>query len=108
ERCVQVEADGVTLAVDLARADLLMESEVQRFAEPVERGTPNGRRYYRLTPGSVGAGRDRGLTPAALEHWFLQRSGGPLSAAARLLLTGAGEPALALRRLLVLNVPTPE
>ncbi len=33
ERCVEVEPDGVTLNVDLVRSDLLLEIEVQRFAE---------------------------------------------------------------------------
>ena len=33
EQCVEVEVDGVTLNVDLVRSDLLLEIEVQRFAE---------------------------------------------------------------------------
>src|SRR5205085_2115239 len=44
EKCVEVEADGVTLTVDLARSDLLLESEVQRFAEPAVGSVPPGRR----------------------------------------------------------------
>ena len=49
ERCVDVEADGVTLNVDLARSDLLLETEVQRFAEPI--ASPNqARRVLSLDP----------------------------------------------------------
>jgi hypothetical protein len=33
EKCVGIEDDGVTLSVDLARSDLLLETEVPRFAD---------------------------------------------------------------------------
>ncbi len=108
EKCVEVEADGVTLSIDLARSDLLLETEVQRFAEPVERHGVTGRRFYRLTPASVGASRDNGLSLLGLEAWSQQRSGQPLSAAARLLLAGADLPPLSLKRLLVLHAPSAE
>jgi hypothetical protein len=108
ERCVEVEADGVTLSVDLARSDLMLETEVRRFAEPFERPGAGGRRFYRLTPASVAAARANGLTVAALEGWFLQRGGQLLSPAARLLLGGPEFGALPLRRLLVLYAPSPE
>jgi hypothetical protein len=108
EKCVTVEADGVTLTIDLGRADLLLESEVQRFAEPVRQEHANGRRQYRLTPASAAACREAGLSPAALEAWFQQRSGQPLPAAVRLLLAGPELSPPDLRRLLVLNVASPE
>jgi hypothetical protein len=104
EKCVAVESDGVTLTIDLARSDRLLETELQRFAEAQDRGAVNGRRQYRLTPESVTAGRDSGFGINALEHWFLQRSGQPLSAAARLMLHGGQVPPLVLRRQLVLHV----
>jgi hypothetical protein len=108
ERCVAVEADGVTLGIDLARSDLLLETEVGRFAEPVQRGGVSGRRFYRLTPASVAAARANGLSLQTLEGWFLQRTGQPLSAAGRLLLVGGQVGPLALRRLLVLYAPSAE
>jgi hypothetical protein len=118
DRCVEVEADGVTLKVDLARSDLLLESEVQRFAEALPGHGPgyaragsesaNGRRQYRLTPESLAVGRAGGLSINYLENWFVQRTGQALSPAARLLLAGSDTPALALRRLHVLNVPAEE
>jgi hypothetical protein len=108
EKCVEVEADGVTLAVDLARSDLLLESEVLRFAELAEREGVTGRRFYRLTPASVAAGRANGVTLPGLEAWFGQRTGRPLSPAGRLLLSGPELGALPLRRLLVLHAPSEE
>jgi hypothetical protein len=117
EKCVDIEADGVTLTIDLARSDLLLETEVRRFAEPVsagpgagrsERELLNGRRQYRLTPASLSAGRNSGLSLTNLENWFLQRAGQPLSAAGRLLLTGDEVSPLEMRRLQILSVPSSE
>jgi hypothetical protein len=108
ERCVEVEPDGVTLSVDLARSDLLIETEVRRFAEAVERPGGNGRRAYRLTPASLASGREHGVSPNELESWFVQRCGQVLSPAARLLLVGPQVPPLELRRLQVLYVPSAE
>jgi hypothetical protein len=82
ERCVSVESDGVTLSVDLARSDLLLETEAPRFAELIARSAPNGRRQYRLTPSSLAGARAAGWSLPMLEQWFQQRTGGPLTAAA--------------------------
>jgi hypothetical protein len=108
EQCVTVEPDGVTLTVDLARSDLLMETELPRFAELIGRPGNDGRRQYRLTPASLTAARASGFGLATLEAWFQQRSGQPLSPAARLLLTGADLQAPRLLHHLVLHVPSEE
>jgi hypothetical protein len=108
ERCVEVEADGVTLAVDLGRSDLLIETEIGRFAEPLERTGNHARRHYRLTPESLAAGRDSGLSLQQLETWFVQRSGLPLPPAVKLLFSGSQVSPYELRRLTVLLVPTAE
>jgi hypothetical protein len=108
EKCVEVDVDGVTLAVDLAKSDLLIETEVRRFAEMLDRPGSNGRRYYRVTPASLGQGRERGLSLQALETWFQQRSGEALPAAAKLIFTGSQLSPYELRRLVVLHVPTAE
>lgn len=108
ERCVEVEDDGVTLAVDLARSDLLLETELHRFAEPLDGATVNGCRRFRLTPASLAAGRSTGLDPALLEEWFQQRSGRPLSPAARLLLQGGAVPPLTAQPRMVIRVATAE
>jgi hypothetical protein len=104
ERCIEVEADGVTLSVDPSRSDLLLECELPRFAEPLERASPNGRRSYRLTPASLSAARSGGFGLNALEAWFHQRAGRSLTPAARLLLTASEQPAPELKRYLVLEV----
>jgi len=108
ERCVTVEADGVSLTVDPTRSDLLLETEMPRFAELVPGPTSNGRRQYRLTPGSLGAGREGGMTAATLDEWFHQRTGQFLPPAARLLLTGAQAPPPALKQHLVLHLESEE
>ncbi|HEY7310972.1 MAG TPA: helicase-associated domain-containing protein [Gemmataceae bacterium] len=108
EKCVHVESDGVTLSVDLARSDLLLETELPRFAELVGGSSANGRRPYRLTPESLRAGRSGGMALTALEIWFRQRTGQPLPAAARLLMTAGQAEVPQLRRHLVLHVAAEE
>jgi hypothetical protein len=108
ERCVSVEADGVTLIVDLAKSDLLLETEIPRFADLVDRAGANGRRVYRLTPESMGRAREGGWTLPALESWFFQRVGQPASPAAKLLLAAAMVDPPTLRTHLVLHVANAE
>jgi hypothetical protein len=108
ERCVEVEPDGVTLTIDLTRSDLLLETELPRFAEPLPRPSTNGRRQYRLTPASLASAKEGGLNLPLLELWFTQRTGLPVPAAARLLLTAPQLPAPELRRHLVLHAATEE
>jgi hypothetical protein len=107
EKCVEVDADGVTLSVDPARSDLLIETEVLRLAEPLER-SDGGRRWYQMTPATLAAAREAGMTLAALEQWFSQRSGADLPPAARLLFGAGPETPMGLQRCLVLRAPTPE
>jgi hypothetical protein len=107
ERCVAVAADGLTLTVDVARSDLLLETELPHFAEPARPGG-DGRRTYRLTPASLAAARASGLTVPVLESWFQQRTGQPLTPAARLLLGAAQGPPPRLERHLVLHVASEE
>ena len=108
ERCVTVEPDGVTLTVDLARSDLLLETELPRFAELLDRPTANGRRQYRLTPASLGAARAGGMGLPTLEVWFHQRTGQTAPPAARLLMAGAETSPAHFQRHLVLHVAAEE
>jgi hypothetical protein len=108
EKCVEVDSDGVTLGIDLAKSDLLIETEVRRFAELLDRPGTNGRRYYRVTPVSLGQGRDSGLNLQTLETWFQQRTGLPLPAATKLIFSGSQLEPYELKRLVILNVPTTE
>jgi hypothetical protein len=112
EKCVEVEQDGVTLSVDLARSDLLLETELLRFAEPLAPPLPSGeapgvragRRQYRVTPTSILTARQQGATLAHLQTWFVQRTGLPISAAVQLLISGPDVAPVELRRRLVLHV----
>ena len=72
ERCVEVELDGVTLSVDLSRSDLMLDTELQRFAEPVDaKVTNNNRSQYRITPATILARQPLTLCIWAwLSHWF--------------------------------------
>ena len=108
ERCVEVDDDGVTLAIDLAKSDLLIDTEVRRFAEPLEVHNSNGRSRYRVTPTSLMQGRDSGVSLQTLETWFLQRSGNQVPAATKMLYLGSQLSPYALRRPVVLQVPTAE
>jgi hypothetical protein len=106
EKCVEVEDDGVTLVVDGARSDLLLETELPRLAERLD-GPATGPRRYRLTPASLAAACEGGWSAESLETWFLQRTGDALPPAARLLLLGDRTGAARLRRRLVVYVPGP-
>jgi len=108
ERCVTVEPDGVTLSIDVARSDLLLETEVPRFAELLAGTTSNGKRQYRLTPTSLSAARAGGLLLSTLEGWCQQRAGQPLPAAARMLLVAGQLPPPQFERHLVLQVASAE
>jgi hypothetical protein len=108
ERCVTVEPDGVTLTIDLGRSDLLLETELTRFAAPSQRASLNGRRQYLLTPESLAAARETGMSVMDLEAWFQMRTGLGLSPAARLLFGEQPAAPAELRRELVLRVASPE
>jgi hypothetical protein len=108
ERCVDVESDGVTLNVDLARSDLLLETELQRFAVLLQRPAGPGRRLYQLTPTSIASARDQGITLSYLETWFQQRTGTSVSPAARLLMAGPDAVPLELQPRLILYTGSEE
>ena len=115
EACVDVEADGVTLSLDLGRSDLLVDAELARFAdeEPV-RSRPDGssapRRSFTVSPPSLARAAENGMTVAQLAKWFAQRTGGEMPSAIRLLLHAAtpGVGPFPTRRPIVMTVPSPE
>jgi hypothetical protein len=107
DKCVSIGADGVTLSIDLAKSDLMLETELSRFAEPAARGDRNGHCQFRLTPASLAAARASGFHEQKLEEWFLQRTGQPPSPAARLLLNGDRAQPLTISHQLVLHVAEP-
>ena len=106
EQCLHVADDGLTLTVDASRSDLLLETELMGVTEPVS-STPD-RRTFRFTRASLRKALESGQSLASLDEWMQQRSGKPLSAAAKLLAAPAESAAMQLRPCLVLQTPTPE
>jgi hypothetical protein len=114
EPCVDVEPDGVTLTLDLARSDLLVDAELARFADE-QAGTaqpwpPGPRRRFVVSSDSLARGAESGLTPALLAHWFRRRTGGEIPPAIRLLLAARASRVapLTTSRPLVLHAPSSE
>jgi len=108
ERCVEVNGDGLTVTVNEHKSDLLLTSELRRFAEPLPATGTDDRPRYRMTPATLAAARTQGWDTKALNTWFLRRSGDALSATAKLLLAGNEAPASRLEQMTVLRVPTAE
>ncbi|HSQ57646.1 MAG TPA: helicase-associated domain-containing protein [Gemmata sp.] len=106
QRCVAVDEDGVTLTVDAAAADLLLDAEIGRFAVPlpVEPAAP---RRFRLSAEHLRKAAASAGFPD-IDNWFIERTGHPLSAAGRLLLLGAQAAPLTASRLLVVRFPSSE
>lgn len=114
EACVQVEADGVTLLLDMARSDLLVDAEIARFADetapPPRAGSSvaSPRRRFVVTPASIARGCEAGLTATSFAQWFARRTGHPTPPALRLLIaaqTARLDP-LETSRPLVLHTPS--
>jgi hypothetical protein len=113
EACMLVEPDGVSMALDPARSDLLIDAELARFADELPahgRAVEPARRRFVVTSASLRRGLDRGLTPQDLADWYARRTGGDIPPAVRLLLTPTGSrvPTLKAARMLVLTLPNPE
>jgi hypothetical protein len=108
ERCVEVNGDGLTVTVNEHKSDLLLVSELRRFAEPLATSGTDERPRYRMTPATLAAARSQGWDVKALNTWFLRRSGDELSATAKLLLAGEEAPPSRLEQVTVLRVPTAE
>ena len=106
QRCVSFGEDGVTLTVDPAAADLLLDVEIGRFAEPLPTESLAPRRF-RLTPERLRRAAEA-LTLPATDAWFADRAGQPLSPAGRLFVLGPQADPLAAMRLLVVRLPSEE
>ena len=117
DRCVAVEADGVTLALDPSRSDLLIDAELARIADELppsrssraEAASPGGRRYV-VSAGSLARAAELGITPAQIAEWFVRRTGMPPPPAIKLVLrsTSATRTVLNTRRMIVLSAPSPD
>ncbi len=117
EKCVLIEPDGVTLALDPTRSDLLIDPELARIADELPRANP-GRvldsgplaRRYVVSATSIARATDLGVTPAQIADWFVRRTGSAPSPAIKLLLgSNSSSPRiLKARRTLVLHVTSAE
>lgn len=113
EACLETEADGVTLGLDLGRSDLLVDAELARFADelPLEpaRGAPgNPRRRFRVSSASLARGTENGMTASVLASWYVRRTGADMPPAVRLLLQASQSRVapFGTSRLLVLRTPS--
>lgn len=107
QKCVTVADDGVTLTIDAAQADLLLEAEIGRFAE-ADPSTSPGPRRFRVTPQTLRRAAEQGYTVADIDTWFVERTGAPLSAAGRLFLMAPQMPVPSAERLLVVQFASEE
>lgn len=105
QQCLTVADDGVTLTVDPARSDLLLEAEIGRLADPVT-DDPPGVRRFRISPTSLKRALTTGLTLTDLDAWFRGRTGHPLTPAGRLFTVGPQLPPPAAGRVLVVELPS--
>ncbi len=111
ESCVEVEPDGLTLALDPSRSDLLVEGELGRFADPLPVETSgNPRRRYRLTHESLGEALASGFGETALIRWFRDRADAELPPAVALMIHARlqDQQPLRTRTVVVLQTPSPE
>ncbi len=117
EVCVTVDHDGVTLTLDPARADLLVDAELAQFADPVavperssgQSGASQPRRFL-ITGESLQRAISRGMSAARLSEWFERRAGKPTPASVQLLLLANSSrvPKLKAATIVVLSLPTPD
>ncbi len=103
----------MTLSLDPARSDLLVDAELSRFADeaptdPAAGGQPHGpaRRRFVITSLSLRRGSSRGMTAAQLNEWYSRRTGAEIPPAVKLLLAvrSSQVPPLRPTRMLVLTV----
>jgi hypothetical protein len=107
-KCVSVADDGVTLTIDVPRADLLLDAELERFAIPGTTVNDAAHRVYRLTLESLRRARELGVALSFLEDWFARRTGAETPPAVRLLFSAGDLPPLAAEECLVLTTATQE
>ncbi len=117
EVCVTVEPDGVTLVLDPARADLLVDAELALFADAMpaperisaQSASSLARRFV-ITSDSLQRGVTRGMASARLSEWFERRAGRPTPPSVQLLLMAGSSqvPKLKAAKIVVLTLPSAE
>ena len=107
QQCVSIAQDGVTLTLDAAQSDLLLEAEIIRIADTITGDPPSVRRFL-LTPSSLKRAASFGFSLNDLDTWFHTRAGEPLPAAARLFVMGPIVTSPTFARHLVVRLPSKE
>lgn len=108
DACVTSEGDDTTLIVDLSRSDLLLDTELSRFAEPSPTPAGPGKKAWRVTPETLQAARQGGMSWAQFEEWYRQRTGQSPPAVVRLLYFANGLAPFPVRRHTVVHLPDSE
>lgn len=106
QQCVTVADDGITLMVDAAQSDLLLEAEIGKLADPVAGEATV--RTYRLTPETLQRAFASGMTLDDLDRWFLERTGDRLTPAGRLFVIGPQLTRPVAAQKLVIQLSTPD
>ena len=115
--CVTVDPDGVTLVLDPARADLLVDAELARFADPIPfpeqaqvHAASRAERRFLITGASLERGISHGKSTERLNAWFERRTGGKISPSVQLLLAAKSTRGAHMKaaRKVVLTLPAPE
>ncbi len=104
-KCVQVEPDGITLRVDTAQADLLLETEITRIAElRVEQS--GSYRQFEVTPPKLCSALAGGWNLAEIETWFFNRTGHEMPASSKLFAIASSMNPIEAQRRIVLELPS--
>lgn len=110
--CVAVAEDGVSLSIDNSKADLLVETELERFSipkPPNHAATADNSTFpasgFLVSPQSLAAARLAGLSLRFLEEWFWRRTGKPPPAAVRLLWDERNGEFARLSQPIILTLP---
>jgi hypothetical protein len=105
--CVDCLPNGISLAVDLEKSDLMLESELKRFSDPLPYTDKNGRRLFQVTRDSVERAYDLGLRADFFDQWFKQRTGNEPPESVRLLVRAVAGLRLQAKSVIVLVADSP-
>lgn len=123
EICLSVDPDGIAMTLEPAKADLLVDAELSRFADEIvspgkssDRENGRGgqtaplRRRYVVSSASLDRAIDAGMTEEHFADWYPRRTGQELPPAIRLMLRSRLKkiPQLQASRLLVVKTPSAE
>lgn len=107
DQCVETGGDGITLKVDLEKSDLMLESELRRFADPMAYKDRAGRQQFRVTADSLARAFQQGLRIDNVEEWYRQRTGNSPPPSVQLLFRAAAGFRLKASHVIMVGVESP-